>query len=99
MQDRSYVRSGRRTHCFKAHKGTVEGTPYLTGVWDVPCAFILMAQQFTVDCLSLEGEGNTTSETSVTIHPIAQSNIPEDVNNHQYHCENLKYRTQRFIMR
>lgn len=39
-----------------------------------------------------------TPETSVTSHPAAQRNIAEDMNNHQHHWKNLKYRTQRFIM-
>ena len=60
MQDRSYVRSGRPRHYFKAHKGTEEGTPYLPGVWEDLCASIYKVQEFTSDCLSLEGEDNTT---------------------------------------
>jgi hypothetical protein len=72
MQDRSYVRSGRPTHCFEGHKGTEERTMYVRDVWDDLCAFIFTVQEFTFDCFSLEGEGSKTHETSVTSHPIAQ---------------------------
>lgn len=60
MQDRSYAGSGRPRHCFKARKGTEEGAPYLPGAWEDLCAIIYKVQEFTSDCLGLEGEQNTT---------------------------------------
>lgn len=98
MHDRSYVRSGRPSLCFKSYKGTEEGTPYLRGVWNGLCSVIFMVQEFTFDYLSLEGEDNTIPQASVNIHPTTQHNIAEDMNHHHCHCDNLKNRTHKFIM-